>query len=312
MPAPTRAPSRSPLFQGRSLTRRTEVGCVQRSARYGWTLFATALAIALTAGTAGASASEDHASFSLQPSPARSPAYFVFNQAPGTEATGTLQLANVGKATGTAIIYPVDATTAERGGAAYQGRLRPRKDVGGWLRLAASRVTLKPQQQALIPFTLRVPAHSRPGDHLGGVVAEDADEATSTHKSGQRGFQIRVRHLTIVAVQVRLPGPNKVAVRSTGVRVGKWGNYQTIQLGMRNTGTLIIKPTGTLVVRDSHRRVMNRAPLRIDTFLPNTAIQYPVFVKGHPLPSGTYTAYVTLHYGAHSTTRWRNAFTVTK
>ena len=246
----------------------------------------------------------------MQPSPARSPAYFIFNQEPGTGVTGTVQLANVGKATGTAILYPVDAATAGRGGAAYLGRLRPRRDVGRWLHLAASRVTLKPQEQALIPFTLTVPANGRPGDHVGGIVAEDVDQPTSKHKAGQGGFQIRVRHLNIVAVEVRLPGPTKVAVHRTGLQVGKWGNYQTIQLGLRNTGTVIVKPTGTLLVLGAHHRLVKRTHLEIDTFLPRTSIQYPIFVKGPKLANGKYTALLTLHYGANSVTRWHTTFNV--
>jgi WxL interacting protein linking bacterial and host surfaces len=280
--------------------------------RCGWLPFTMTLlaAVVVTAGS-GAAATGEQASFSLQPSPPRSPGYFVFPAKRGAEIAGTVQLANVGTTTGTAMLYPVDATTADRGGVAYLARARPRRDVGQWLHLAASRVSLKPHEQALVPFTVSVPANGRPGDHVGGIVAEDAAEKTSSHRTGEKQFQIRVRHLTVVAVEVRLPGTSKVAVRPIGLQAGKWGSYQTLQLGLRNTGTLIIKPTGTLLVFGAHHTLVQRAKLQIDTFLPKTSIQYTIFLKGQKLPGGTYTASLTLHYGANSSTLWHTTFTIT-
>jgi WxL Interacting Protein, peptidoglycan binding domain len=254
---------------------------------------------------AGAAAVGGQASFSLQPSPPRTPAYFIFAAKQGQRLGGTVQLANVGSATGTALLYPVDATTADRGGVAYLARTRPRREVGRWLHLRYSRVRLKPREQALIPFTVTVPAEVRAGQHLGGIVAENLQ--THTSKSRKGGFQIRIRELAIVAVQVTLPGPTKVGVQPFNLQATIRGKREILLLGLRNTGTLMVKPIGTLLVRSADHRLVQRTQLHIDTFLPQTTIEYPIFLHGR-LPTGTYTASLTLHYGAHGTSRWHTTF----
>jgi hypothetical protein len=258
---------------------------------------------------AGAAAAGGEASFSLQPSPARTPAYFIFNAQPGAKLTGTLLLANVGGASGTASLYSVDATTGANGGASYLSKTSPRRGVGRWLHLTFSQATLDPHKQALIPFTLDVPEDATPGQHLGGLVADDT--AGKTDETGAKaGFQIRVQHLSIVAVEVIIAGPSKLGVRLMGVRASKRGKRQTILLGLRNTGTVMVKPTGSLLIYASHHRLVQQAQFAIDTFLPQTAIEYPVFARSRPLAAGTYTASVTLHYGNKGVTRRQATFTV--
>jgi len=155
----------------------------------------------------------------------------------------------------------------------------------------------------------------RPGQHLGGIVAENTavQGSTSTQRPGSRrgGFRIRIRQLTIVAVQVDLPGPQVAAIRIGGVTPGGSGGYQQLFLGLRNTGTVMTKPAGSLLVTDERKQRVARAALRLDTFLPRTRISYPVLVRRKVLPAGRYRAQLVLRYGGRQTraTRW---FTIGK
>jgi Bacterial protein of unknown function (DUF916) len=120
------------------------------------------------------SAAVGDASFALKPityDPALTvtKSYFVLVARPGAVIQDRIRIVNTGGRTGTAYLYPVDATTGQTSGAVYLSRQSPRHDVGAWIRLARSTVTLGPGKDVVVPFTIRVPLSIRPGDHLGGA-----------------------------------------------------------------------------------------------------------------------------------------------
>ena len=53
-----------------------------------------------------------------------------------------------------------------------------------------------------------------------------------------------------------------------------------------------------------------RRSFALDTFVPDTSIQYPVQVRGRALPAGQYHAAITLHYAGHQVSR-TVAFSIT-
>jgi hypothetical protein len=226
--------------------------------------------------------------------------YFVLAARPGQVIRSEVRVTNAGTATGTALLYGVDATTGATSGAVYASRTTPRRDVGRWLRLGIARVTLAPGESRVVPFSLVVPAHVRPGDHLGGIVAENLAVDGSTAVGGKKGgsFRIRVRHLTIVAVQLALPGAPVEKLALTRGSFGRMGAYPTLLLALRNAGTVMLKPRGTVRLTNAKGAVIERRSFRLDTFVPRTAIAYPLVLHEN-LPPGVYHAAVRILYGAH-------------
>ncbi len=264
------------------------------------------------AGPSGATARK--ASFALQGMnlpPHRS--YFVYDARPGTTQSGSVRVVNAGTASGTVVLFPVDATTGQTSGLVYLSRESPRRDVGAWIRMSRSSVTLRPGRSAIVGFSVTVPAGARlrPGQHVGGIVAEDLRQATQTNGSGSgSSFQINIDTQAIVAIEVNLPGRPVERMRITGVSVAKASTYQTLLLGLSNTGREIVKPRGSLVASGAGGRVVQRFRLKMDSILPRTQIQYPLFVRGRPLGPGTYGARVTLKYGDGHVARYQGSFTV--
>lgn len=259
------------------------------------------LAAALLCGAAvllpaGAWAAGGEASFALKPlkyDPAltATKSYFILKANPGDVIRDQIRVVNTGGKTGTAYLYPVDATTGQTSGAVYQSRQSPRLDVGAWIRLSRSRVTLAPGKNAVVDFTIRVPRTVRPGDHLGGIVAENAQVQAA---SGKGALQIKIKHLTIDAVEVQLPGRAAAIVEPTGVKAGGEHGYQYVYVHLQSGGTVMIKPAATLTVRNAAGRVVAKRSLQLDTFLPATAIDYPVLLPKQSLSPGSYTAVVRL------------------
>jgi len=215
--------------------------------------------------------------------------YFVFDSKPGIVVKSSVRVTNTGTARGSVSLYTVDATTGQTSGAVYLNHDDPRKDVGAWMTLGARQLTLNPGQNQVVSFEVAIPSKVRPGQHLGGIVAENLTQSSSQQNNS--AIQIKVKNLTIVAVQVNLPGTSVEQLVGTGVQAGGDNGYQQLLLGLSNTGTVMLKPSGSLQVANAQGQVVKNVSLKLDTFLPQTAIYYPVAITGHSLH---YTARFTI------------------
>jgi hypothetical protein len=252
--------------------------------------------------TSSAPAATGEASFALRPVtydpkvPATK-SYFVLDLKPGQTLRDRVTVINAGGSTGTTYIYPVDATTGQTSGAVYLARNAPRLDVGSWITLDQSTVTLGPGERKVIGFTIHVPKNLQPGDHLGGIVAENA--RLTVGKAG-KPLQIKIRHLTIVAVQAKIPGAAAAAMQIGRVKAGGGAGYQRVFVQLTNPGDLMLKPLGTLLLTDASGQTVARRTFQLDTFLPRTTIDYPVLIPGKALQPGSYHATVDLSYSGKS------------
>ena len=139
------------------------------------------------------------------------------------------------------------------------------------------------------------PPGASPGDHLGGIVAENA---ALTGANGRGALQIKLRHLTIAAVDVDIPGKTAAALRIGGAKAGGEHGYQYVYVRLANTGSLTTKPRGHLAIVDASGERVDTRNFELDTFLPGTAIDYPVLLPGKALEPGEYRANVGVTYGA--------------
>jgi hypothetical protein len=233
--------------------------------------------------------------------PARAP-YFVFNGGPGATLTGEVRVTNTGHGAGRALLYPVDATTGQTSGAVYLSRDAARRGVGAWITLSKPSARLAPGASARIAFRVRLPPDVTPGDHVGAIVAEDSALRTggSVHR-GRGSFHFSIRDLTIIAVQVEVPGPRTAQVSVDRMSTTGAGGYQSLLIGLGNEGNTMLKPRGSVIVTDAAGRRVLDSTFIMDTFLAQTAIDYPVPVRGHALPAGTYHAAVVLLYAGRRT-----------
>ncbi len=221
--------------------------------------------------------------------------YFVFAARPGQVLSAKVRVTNTGGRVGTALVYPVDATTGQTSGTVYRLRTDPRKDVGSWIQLQRARIALGPGSSVVIPFSITVPRDARGGDHIGGIVAENA---ALTRSKATGALQIQIRHLTIAAVVVQVRGSAGTRLAATGLRAHGEHGYQYLYLHLENLGGLAMKPRGSVVVTDASGAVVATRGFQLDTFVPGTAIDYPVLLPQQALAPGAYRANVELSYRA--------------
>jgi hypothetical protein len=253
--------------------------------------------LALLCGHAAASGP----AFAVEPLDAG--AYFVFDAHPGETLHGRVRVVNVGGAAGLVRLYAADATTGPTSGASYLADAPRRSDVGAWTALSIPRADLRPGESRVVPFTVRVPAQVRPGDHLGGIVADGGIRQSPLVKRRGSAFRVNLRTLTVIAVEARLPGPQTERMSIDGIHAGGMRGYQQLFLSLANTGNVLLKGSGSLTVSNPAGRQLKHSSFSLDTFVPRTRIDYPVFVHGTALPSGSYVARITLHYRGHTISR---------
>jgi hypothetical protein len=117
-------------------------------------------------------------------------------------------------------------------------------------------------------------------------------------------MQVTVRNRAAAAVQVTLPGEPVERLEIAGISPAGQAGRQTLALDLRNTGTVMLKPAGTLRVADRHGQPVREVELKLDTLLPEVAIEYPVFLADGGLGPGDYRASVVLAYGAGREARY--------
>lgn len=133
--------------------------------------------------------------------------FFVYSAPAGRLLHGSIAVVNSGTAAGTVKLYSADATTGRTSGAVYLTSGEPRHGVGAWIGLARTRLRIGPRGTVKVPFTVRVPGGDLAGQHVGGIVAEAAARTSGPSSKGKTHVQINVRNLSIVAVEVNVPGP---------------------------------------------------------------------------------------------------------
>jgi hypothetical protein len=218
--------------------------------------------------------------------------YFVYSLPPGSVQQGGVIISNSGTATGTVKLFAADATTGRTTGTVYLTD-RKAQHVGAWISLATTSLTLKPGQHRTVRFTVRVPANAGPGQWVGGVVAETSRQVTGPKSKQKASVQIKIRDLTIVAVQVNVPGPPLLAFKIGGVTTGGQRGFQQVITHIANTGNVLVKPRGSVTVLDKQGKTLQVLSFKMDTFLPRTAVDYPLLLK-KALPPGDYSASVRL------------------
>lgn len=153
---------------------------------------------------------------------------------------------------------------------------------------------------------------TRSGQHVGGIVAELVpSQNTPPHgEAPKSGFGVTIHKFTILAVQINLPGPFTKQLQATGIQPGSANGFQTVQIGLDNTGNTMLKPYGTLHITDTHGSLLQNLQITMDTFLPVTAIDYPVSIQRQALRAGVYQTKLTLTYGHQHILHYQTPFTI--
>jgi hypothetical protein len=255
-------------------------------------------------GAPAAAAAAAGPSFALKPLPSSSSGYFVFSGHPGATIEGQVEVINVGSQAGNVSLYAVDATTGQTSGAVYRSRQEPRRGVGKWVKFSQTALSLAPGGRQVVSFSARVPRRATPGQHLGGIVAQpSAVTSAQSPAPGKHSFAVKIQELSVIAVQIDLPGVQRAEMALSGIKAGGQPGHQALLLGIANVGNVLVKGHGSVDVVDRSGRSVQRRQFNLDTFVPHTHIELPVYVEGKVLRPGRYRGTVSIVYRGDRLTR---------
>ena len=236
--------------------------------------------------------------------------YFVYTLSAGASQTGAVIVSNVGTAAGTVKLFTADGTTGTTTGTVYETDKQPTR-AGSWVTLSEAAVTLAPGTSKRVAFTVHVPAGTTAGQWVGGIVAETSHKLTAAKSKQKANVQIKIRDLTIIAVESNVPGPSRTGFTIGKVTTGGRRGFQQVFVHVANIGNVLVKPTGRATIFNSKGVLVETLPFTMDTFLPQTAIDYPILLK-KALAAGDYVAAVTLRVPGGQTVHAKPSFSVSQ
>ncbi|MDX2643385.1 DUF916 domain-containing protein [Streptomyces sp. PA03-1a] len=229
-------------------------------------------------GTASAPAAlaADNGRWSVFPAPAagakdRSPTaqerpFFTLEADPGTTIADKVSVSNLSGGPMTFRLYGADAYNTPRdGGFAVRGADEENTDLGSWVRLARSSITIPARTRADIPFTVTVPTDASPGDHPGAIVALDTRVGAAPGD-----VRVGVRRAVGARVYLRVAGPGLAALSVEHVTVGHGGplfpgtgdSHATIRYTLVNRGNVSLTPRLAVTARGLFGRTLLDRPAR--------------------------------------------------
>ena len=198
-------------------------------------------------------------------------------------------------------VYATDAYNTADGGFSVLPSTQKPTDLGLWITLAETFVTIPAKSTAIIPFTLKVPLNASPGDHTGGIVAS---LTTMTHDA--KGNQVAVESRVGTRVSVRVPGKlvARLAVSEISATyhesLNPFGSGSaTVSYVVTNTGNVRLIGTQAVRVTSLFGGAEESLPINaIKELLPGNSMRVVTQVYG-VTPSFSATARITVTPAAY-------------
>ncbi|MDI2132291.1 WxL protein peptidoglycan domain-containing protein [Yinghuangia seranimata] len=217
--------------------------------------------------------------------------YFFLDGAPGTTVSDVAVLSNTSDHDMTFKLFGSDAYNTPRDGAFGIRQITDQQtDVGLWLKVAGGQteVTLKPNQQATIPFTITIPPNARPGDHAGAMTALN----TEVYKREQKGdFRVDEQMQIGARIYLRVAGDALPGVEVRDVRVERstgFGDFfgsdkAVIHYTVVNRGNVMITPSYVLKADGLFGKLLNKTSTAPEPLLPGQSVELSQVWNDAPL-----------------------------
>ena len=215
------------------------------------------------------------------PQPGKAPRPFVQSVlTPGKVYVDSVTVANYTAAPLTFHIYGSDAINTSGGGLSLRRRTDVQKDIGKWISLPYSLLTVPANSSKEVPFAILTPPQATPGDHVGGIVAEQTKGTTS--QSGS--VPITVIQAVGVRVYGRVIGPlhpglslrqvtlslNSSAATQFGGSVGAHVGFTVV-----NSGNTVLSPRASVELSTPFGTAAQRR-FNLNQLLPGSSVPFSI------------------------------------
>lgn len=130
----------------------------------------------------------------------RTESIFVHTLEPGAVQKEGITVVNNSTETKTVLVYAADSTPSTGGAFACKQFSEEKTDVGSWISLNKTELTLSAGSTQIVPFTITVPANAGVGEHNGCVLIQEK----KPKRDDQPGVNLSIR--TGLRVAIMVPG----------------------------------------------------------------------------------------------------------
>ncbi|MEI8361165.1 MAG: LysM peptidoglycan-binding domain-containing protein [bacterium] len=153
-----------------------------------------------------------------------------------TKKEGIKVLNNTGEEK-TINLYAVDSVVSSGGAFSCAQLGDAQSDVGNWIKLTKTEVTLKPSTNEVVDFSITAPANADVGEHNGCIILQEKK------KSAAQGSGIAINFRTGLRVALMVPGDIKKNLEIVEMKVLKDATKITYSPSVKNTGNVSIDAT---------------------------------------------------------------------
>lgn len=228
-----------------------------------------------------ASSSNPNRSIAFYPESSGVGTYITMELAPGESAKSNIVLGNSGDVEQTLRTYAVPAESGVNGGFVLAEQGAELDDVTSWLDYPEQLHTFEPGEGITIKVTVKVPTNTPPGEYVTGLAAEQAD---SFAVPGTELIRQRVRWS--IPVLVIVPGERKPDFEITETTLDVREGMYVAEIGIANTGNVIVRPSGEVRILDSEGTVVGVARASLDSIYVGTDTTFIVAWDSIPTSSG--------------------------
>ncbi len=130
-------------------------------------------------------------------------ANFVYELSPGQEIRDTVRVFNYSSSPLKLSLLATDAFNSDSGAQDMLNTATAPKDLGSWIKLEKTDLTITGNDRVDVPFTIKVPSTGiEPGDHTGGILASYLGTKTAAD-----GTALKLDRRIGNRVQIRVTGP---------------------------------------------------------------------------------------------------------
>lgn len=230
----------------------------------------------------------------------RTKSIFIYELKPGQQATDAVKIQNSTSSQQTIALDAVDSELSSGGAFTCKQAVEQKTDVGSWIKLSATSVTVAADSSKIVPFTVTVPNSKQVdvGEHDGCITLQAASQTAK--KSAQAGILLSFR--SAIRVVVTIPGKiiKKLNIDKINVVKNNNGSYQVSPF-ISNTGNVSLDTA--LQTKTVSMLGITTATIKNGTtpILPRTTASWNYTIK-KPFWGGFYKARVVASYNANPTT----------
>ncbi|MGW1047369.1 WxL protein peptidoglycan domain-containing protein [Streptomyces sp. NPDC002547] len=120
---------------------------------------------------------------------------YSYNVNPGGQIKDAMVVANHSNTPLRLALYAADGFTTDTGRLDLLTKDKKSVGIGAWVHADRDSVVIKPGKTVQIPFTVAVPAHATPGDHVGGILTslKQSDDAAGINVDRRLGIRVKLR-----------------------------------------------------------------------------------------------------------------------